>query len=88
MVPLVDPEVNATETFRLEDWAEDTCPVTLKVVPDGAIAGKQEEAELLTAITVPVSAFPFWVNVTVSPVLPDGAAGAKTTLQFPVTTGI
>jgi hypothetical protein len=88
MVPLVDPDVNATETFRLEDWAEETWPVTLKVVPVEAIAGKQDDAELLTAITVPVSAFPFWLKLTVRLVLPEGAAGAKMTLQFPVTAGV
>ena len=60
----------------------------LKVVPVGAIVGKHDEAELVTATTVPASAFPFWVKFTVRLVLVEGAAGAKTTLQLPVITGV
>ena len=60
----------------------------LKVVPVAAIVGKHDDAEFVTATTVPVNAFPFCVKFTVSPMLVEGAAGAKTTLQLPVITGV
>jgi len=42
MVPFDDPDTNPTEMFKLELAAEVTCPVTVKVVPVAAIAGKHE----------------------------------------------
>lgn len=90
MVPVDEPEANATETFRFELWEVDdeTCPVTVNVVPVGATAGKQDPLGLFTDVTVPAIAFPFWVKLTVRLVLDDGAAGAKTTLQLPEITGV
>ena len=72
MVPLDDPDVKPTVKFTLELEAEETCPVTLKVVPVGAIAGKHDDCGLLTAVTVPVRLFPFWLKLTVNAVLGGG----------------
>ena len=92
MVPLVDPDMKATLKFKLELAAEDACPVTVKAVPVGAIAGKHEEDGLFTAVTVPDKLFPFWLKLTVNVVLggavPCNAVGVKVTFQLPVTTGV
>ena len=67
IVPLLEPEVKATETFRfvLDCACVATCPVTLNWVC-AEITGKQEGDGLLTDVTVPVSVFPFWVKLTAS----------------------
>src|SRR5690349_21198581 len=88
MVPVDDPETKPTETFRLELAADETCPVTVKVVPVAAIAGKHEPEGLLTPVTVPVSAFPFWLKLMVSVVLGVAPDEAKTVFHVPVTTGV
>ena len=59
MVPLDDPETKPTDTLKLELAADVTCPVTVKLVPVAAIAGKQDPEGLFTAVTVPLSEFPF-----------------------------
>lgn len=69
MVPLEDPDMKATERVILEFAADDTWPVTVNVVPVEPIAGKHEPEELLTAMTVPLRAFPFWLKLIVRLVL-------------------
>jgi len=69
MVPLVEPDVNATDTFKLDPVPDVTCPVTLKFVPVAAIAGKHDEGGLFTAVTVPVIVLPFWLKLAVRVVL-------------------
>jgi hypothetical protein len=88
MVPVDDPETNPTETFRLELAADVTCPVTVKLVPVAAIAGKQEPDGLFTAVTIPVSEFPFWLKLMVNVVLGMLDPAAKTAFQVPVTTAV
>jgi len=92
MVPVLEPEVNATDTFKLDPAPDETWPVTLKVVPEAAIAGKHEDGGLFTAVTVPVRLLPFWLKFTVKVVLggavPWEAVGANVIFQLPVTTGV
>jgi hypothetical protein len=93
MVPLVEPDVKATATLKLDPVPELTCPVTLNVVPEGAIAGKQDDAGLFTAVTVPLRLLPFWLKLTVNPVLggsvePCAPEGANVMFHAPVTTGV
>lgn len=88
MVPLDDPDTNPTDTFKLELAAEVTCPVTVNVVPVAAIAGKQDPEGLLTAVTVPLSEFPFWLKLIVSVVLGIVEPGANTAFHVPVTTAV
>ena len=92
MVPLVEPEVNATATFKFDPVPELTWPVTLKVVPVAAIAGKQDEGGLFTAVTVPARLLPFWLKLTVKPVLggviPCAACGVNVIFHDPLTTGV
>jgi len=92
IVPLEDPDMKATLRFKLELVAEDTWPVTVNVVPVGAIAGKHDEEGLLTAVTVPVMLFPLWLKLTVNVVLggavPCEPVAAKATFQFPVIAGV
>jgi hypothetical protein len=90
-VPILEPDVKATVRLRLEldCMAAATCPVILNVVPVDAIAEKQEDDELLTAVTVPVRLFPFWVKFTARPVL-DAVedVGANVTIHMPLTVGV
>jgi hypothetical protein len=92
IVPLEDPDINATLRFKLELAPEDTCPVTVKVVPVGAIAGKHDDEGLLTAVTVPVKLLPLWLKFTVNVVLggavPCDAVGANATFQLPMIAGV
>ena len=92
MVPLDDPDVKATETFRFELAAVDTWPVTVKLVPLPLIVGKHDDGGLFTAVTVALRVFPFWlkfaVRVVLGGVLPLCAAGAKVIVHVPVTTGV
>ena len=88
MVPLDDPDTNPTDTFKLELAAEVTCPVTVKLVPVAAIAGKHEPDGLFTAVTVPVREFPFWLKLIVSVVLGIVEPGANTAFHVPVTTAV
>lgn len=92
MVPVVDPDMKATLKFKLELVAEETCPVTVNVVPVGEIAGKHDPDGLLTAVTVPETLLPFWLNITVRAVLggavPPDPLGANETFQLPLSTGI
>ena len=93
MVPLVEPDINATATLTLDPVPELTCPVTLKVVPEAAIAGKHDDGGLFTAVTVPVRLLPFCVKFTVNPVLGGGVepcdpVGANVIFHAPVTTGV
>jgi hypothetical protein len=74
--------------FKLELAAEVTCPVTVKVVPVAAIAGKHEPEGLFTAVTVPLKEFPFWLKLIVSVVLGIVEPGAKTAFHVPVTTAV
>ena len=92
MVPLVDPDMNATLKFKLELVAEETCPVTVNVVPVGEIAGKHDPEGLLTAVTVPETVLPFWLNITVRAVfgggVPPDPLGANVMFQLPLSTGV
>lgn len=88
MVPLVDPDTKPTDTFKLELAAEVTCPVTVKLVPVAAIAGKHDPDGLFTAVTVPVREFPFWLKLIVSVVLGIVEPGANTAFHVPVTTAV
>ena len=88
MVPFDDPDTNPTETFRLELAADVTCPVTLKLVPVEAIAGKQDPERLFTAVTVPFSEFPFWLKLMVKVVLGMVDPAANTAFHVPVTTAV
>lgn len=88
MVPVDDPDTNPTDTFKLELAADVTCPVTVKLVPVAAIAGKQDPDGLFTAVTIPLSEFPFWLKLIVSVVLGMLDPAAKTAFQVPVTTAV
>ena len=93
MVPLVEPDVKATETLRLDPIPELTWPLTLNVVPEVAIAGKQDDGGLFTAVTVPLRLLPFWLKLTVNPVLGGGVEpcvpeGANVIFHAPVTIGV
>ena len=90
MVPLLEPEVNITETVKLDmdcDCAT-ACPAIVKLLC-AEITGKHEGDGLLTAVTVPVMLLPFWVRFTVS-VVGDAApwpVGVNVILHAPLTTG-
>jgi len=93
MVPVVEPDIKAIARLRFDPMAELTSPVTLKVVPEAAMTGKQEDGGLLTAVTVPVRLLPFWLKFTVNPVVGGGLEpcvpdGANITFHAPVTTGV
>jgi hypothetical protein len=88
MEPVVDPDTNATDTFKLELVADVTCPVTVKLVPVAAIAGKQDPDGLFTAVTIPVSEFPFWLKLMVNVVLGMLDPAAKAAFHVPVTTAV
>ena len=92
MVPLVDPDMNPMLKFKLELALEETCPMTVNVVPVGEIAGKHDPEGLLTAVTVPETLLPFWLNITVRAVLggavPCDPLGVSVTFQLPLSTGI
>lgn len=88
MVPFEDPDTNPTETFRLELAADVTWPVTVKLVPVEAIAGKQDPEGLFTAVTVPFSEFPFWLKLIVSVVVGIVDPTANTAFHVPVTTAV
>lgn len=88
MVPFDDPETKPTEMFKLELAAEVTCPVTVNVVPVAAIAGKQDPDGLLTAVTVPLKEFPFWLKLIVSVVVGIVAPAANAAFHVPVTTAV
>lgn len=88
MVPFDDPETKPTEIFKLELAAEVTCPVTVNVVPVAAIAGKQDPDGLLTAVTVPLKEFPFWLKLIVSVVVGIVAPAANAAFHVPVTTAV
>lgn len=93
MVPLAEPDVKAIATLMLDPVPELTCPVTLNVVPEDAIAGKHDDGGLFTAVTVPLRLLPFWLKLTVNPVAGGGVDpcvpdGAKVILQAPVTVGV
>lgn len=88
MVPVDDPDMNATDTFKLELAAEVTCPVTVKAVPVAATAGKQEPEGLFTAVTVPLSELPFWLKLIVRVVLGIVPPGANTAFHVPITTTV
>ena len=59
MVPVVEPDIKVTDRLKFDPVAELTSPITLKVVPEAAMAGKQEDGGLFTAVTVPVRLLPF-----------------------------
>jgi len=59
MVPVDDPDIKATETFRFELAAVDTWPLTVKLVPLLLIAGKHDDGGLFTAVTVALRVLPF-----------------------------
>ena len=88
MVPLDDPDTKPTDIVKFELAAEVTCPVTVKVVPVAAIAGKHDPDGLFTAVTMPLSEFPFWLKLIVSIVLGIVDPAAKTAFQVPVTTAV
>jgi len=88
-VTVDDPEENPIERFKFEAAAEETWPVTLNDAPETA-AGKQELEGLLTAVTVPIKEFPFWLKLMVRVVLWAGVPvdEANTAFHVPVTTGV
>lgn len=88
MVPVDEPETNPTDTVKLELALDVTCPVTVKVVPVAAIAGKQDPDGLFTPVTIPLSEFPFWLKLMVNVVLGMVDPAAKTAFQVPVTTAV
>jgi len=88
MVPLEDPDTNPTETFKLELAVDVTCPVTVKLVPVEAIAGKQDPEGLFTAVTVPFNEFPFWLKLIVSVVVGIVEPSANAAFHVPVTTAV
>jgi hypothetical protein len=84
-----DPEEKPIERFKFEVAADDTCPVTVNDAPETAV-GKQAPEGLLSAVTVPVKEFPFWVKLMVKVVLCAGVLvdEANTAFQVPVTIGV
>lgn len=86
MVPFDEPDTKPTDTVKFELAAEETCPVTVKVVPVAAIAGKHDPDGLFTAVTIPVNEFPFWLKLIVSVVVGIVDPAAKAAFHVPVTT--
>lgn len=88
MVPFEEPDTNPTDTFKFELAAEVTCPVTVKLVPVAAIAGKQDPDGLFTAVTMPLREFPFWLKLIVNVVFGIVDPAAKTAFHVPATTAV